>query len=237
MYKCVIVDDQTEALDLIRDHVLKMPQLKLIKMTTDPAEALTFINSNKPDIIFLDIEMPGLSGIEFVDNIKAKWGNDIPKIVFTTGYSKYAMEGYEYGVTDYLLKPISFSRFNKCIDRIIDELNKRQIYEKLNFFFVEENGRKSKINFENIVYIEGAGNYIIIASSEAKKIVYKSMNAIQEILPGSKFIRVHKSYIVSVDKVKAIRGNQLIINIKENDKHIPIGITYKENVLKQLGVN
>jgi two-component system, LytTR family, response regulator len=237
MYKCVIVDDQPEALDLIRDHLLKMPQLQLLQMTTDPAEAIAFINTNKPDIIFLDIEMPGLSGIEFVDNIKAKWGNDMPKIVFTTGYSQYAMDGYEYGVTDYLLKPISFARFSKCIDRIIDELNKRHTHEKLNFFFIEENGKKSKIDFENIVYVEGAGNYIIIASSETKKIVYKSMNAIQEILPGSKFIRVHKSYIVSIDKVKAIRGNQLIINTKENDKQVPIGITYKENVFKRLGIN
>jgi DNA-binding LytR/AlgR family response regulator len=206
-------------------------------MTTDAIAALAFLDTNKPDIIFLDIEMPSLTGIEFIDNLKAKWGNNIPKIVLTTGYSDYALSGYEHGVIDYLLKPITFNRFKKCTDRILDELDKRNTRaDKPGFFFAEEDGQKVKINFDDIVYVEGAGNYIVIVTCENKKVIYKSMNAIQELLPCDKFMRVHKSYIVAIDKVQAIRGNEISVNIKDGDKNIPIGITFKENVLKQLGI-
>jgi two-component SAPR family response regulator len=113
MYTCIIVDDQTEAVVLIKDHVTKIPSLSLLLATTEPVEALAFLDKNKPDIIFLDIEMPGITGIEFIENNKARWGNNMPKVVFTTGYSNYALSGYEHGVKDYLLKPVSFIRFKK----------------------------------------------------------------------------------------------------------------------------
>ena len=237
MFNCIIVDDQPESLDLLKDHISKTPQLKLVYMTTEPKEALSYIYENKPDIIFLDIEMPGLSGIEFVEAIKSKWGNDIPKVVFITGYSQYALEGYEHGVTDYLLKPASFSRYSKCISRILDDLNKHNFSEKPNFFFIEEDNKRVKINCDNIIYIEGAGNYIILFTKESRKIIYKSLNAILEVLPHNKFMRVHKSFIVAIDHIQAIKGNELIIKIKDIDNQIPIGITYKDNVLKQLGIN
>jgi two-component system LytT family response regulator len=238
MYTCIIVDDQTEAVDLIKDHVIKIPLLTLLHATTDPVEALAFLDTSKPDIIFLDIEMPGISGLEFIESNKARWGNNIPKIVFTTGYSNYAINGYEQGVTDYLLKPISFIRFKKCIDRIIDDLDKQNKQpDKPAYFFVDDDGKKVKINFDTIIYIEGAGNYILIITSDAKKIIYKSMNSMEDILPRDKFMRVHKSYIVAANKILAIRGNQITLDFKNPDKVIPIGITYKENVLKKLGIN
>jgi DNA-binding LytR/AlgR family response regulator len=238
MYTCIIVDDQTEAVGLIQDHVQRIPQLSIQLMTTDSITALAFLDSHKPDIIFLDIEMPGLTGIEFIENIKAKWGNNIPKIVFTTGYSEYALLGYEHGVVDYLLKPITFSRFKMCIDRIIDELDKRNAAsEKTSFFFVEEKGQKVKINLEDIIYIEGAGNYITIVMNGSKKTIYKSMNALHDLLPLDKFIRVHKSYFVSANKIQAIKGNNVIVKVNDSIKDIPLGIKHKENVLKHLGIN
>lgn len=238
MYTCIIVDDQIEAVDLIRDHVLKIPKLSIILMTTDSIAALSFIKDNKPDIIFLDIEMPGLTGIEFIDNVKAKWGNNMPKIVFTTGYSNYALSGYEYGVIDYLLKPITFSRFVKCTDRIINVFDKLNYsVDKPSYFFVENQGKKVKINFDDIVYIEGSGNYIIIVNNDNKMVVYKSMSSIQELLPCDKFIRIHKSFILAINKVQAIRGNEIIIKLKDAEKSIPIGTTYKDNILKQLGIS
>jgi two-component system, LytTR family, response regulator len=238
MYTCIIVDDQPEAVGLIKDHVSKVPQLSVLLMSTDSIEALTFLDKTKPDIIFLDIEMPGMSGIEFIENIKAKWGNNMPKVVFITGNCEYALSGYEYGVVDYLLKPISFVRFKKCIDRIIDDLDKRNTpAERPNFFFVEDNGKKVKINFDDIIYIEGAGNYIIIVTGEIKIVIYRTMNALQELLPDNKFMRVHKSYILAINKVQAIRGNELMISVKNTEMNIPIGVTYKENVMKQLGLN
>jgi two-component system, LytTR family, response regulator len=238
MYTCIIVDDQQEAVNLIKDHVLKIPQLSIQLTTTDSIAALTFLDTNKPDIIFLDIEMPEISGIEFISNIKAKWGNNIPKIVFTTGHTGYALSGFEHGVTDYLLKPITYSRFKQCTDRIIAELDKRNSPAgKPDFFFAEVQGKMVKINLDEIIYIEGSGNYIVIVTDENKMIIYKSMSAIQELLPCDKFTRVHKSYIIAVNQVQAIRGNEIIIKLKDAEKSIPIGKTFKENVLKLLGIN
>jgi DNA-binding LytR/AlgR family response regulator len=207
-------------------------------MTTDSVAALEFLDKNKPDIIFLDIQMPEINGIEFIGNISAKWGNNMPKIVFATGYVDFAFSGYECGIVDYLLKPVTFIRFKKCIDRIIDELDKRnnQI-DKPTFLFVEDDGRKVKINFDDIILVEGAGNYIIIMHYEHKRVIYKSMMAMLDLLPPDKFIRVHKSYIVSINKVQAIRGNEIIVKLKNEEKAIPLGITYRENVLKVLGIN
>jgi two-component system LytT family response regulator len=173
MYTCIIIDDQPEAMSLIKDHLLKTPQLSILLMTTDPVEGLSFLDKHKPDIIFLDIEMPEITGVEFVENIKAKWGNKSPKVVFTTGYCDFAITGFEHGVVDYLLKPISFVRFKKCIDRIIEDLDKRAHHpEKPDLFFAEEDGKKVKINFSDIIFIKATGNYIFIHTFEAKKIVY-----------------------------------------------------------------
>jgi DNA-binding LytR/AlgR family response regulator len=237
-YTCIIVDDQPEAVDLILDHVQKLPQLSVLFSTTDAIAALSFLNKTKPDIIFLDIEMPDISGLDFMENLKLKWGNNMPKVVFTTGYSEYAISGYEFGVYDYILKPVSFSRFKISVDRIIDELDKRntQAANKPNFFFVEDEGRKIKVNFDEVIYIEGAGNYIVIIMRDSKKILYKTMNAMQELLPFDKFMRVHKSYIIAISTVQAIRGNEIILKVNNNEKNIPIGITYKESVQKQLGI-
>jgi two-component system LytT family response regulator len=237
MYNCIIVDDQAEALDLIYDHVSKVPSLNVDLMTTDSIEALAFIDKKKPDLVFLDIEMPGLSGIEFIESIKDKWGNDIPKVVFTTGHSDYALSGYEHGIADYLLKPITFCRFKQCIDRIIDELAKREpITINQDYFFIEDSGKKVKFNFENIVYIEAAGNYITICLNGSKKTIYKSMTGIQDILPGNKFSRIHKSYIVALEKVQVVKGNEIVVQINNNERTLPIGVTYKENLMKQLGI-
>jgi two-component system, LytTR family, response regulator len=238
MYTCIVVDDQLEAVDLITDHVLKTPKLSLSFSTTDAVAALAYLDKQKPDVIFLDIEMPELSGIEFLENIKSRWGNDMPKVVFTTGYGDYALSGYEYGVCDYILKPVSFSRFKKCIDRMIDELDKRSgpVTPKPDFFFVEEDGRKVKINFEDLIYIEAAGNYVVLIMHEFRKTIYKSMNAMQELLPCDKFMRIHKSYIIALHKIKAIRGNEVTILANGIEKSLPVGITYKEKLELHLGI-
>lgn len=237
MYTCLIVDDQTEAVELIKDHVSKVPQLSLQFATTDAVDALAFLDTHKPDVIFLDIEMPGITGIEFIENLISRWGNDIPKVVFTTGYGEYALTGYEHGVFDYIMKPVTFARFKKCTDRFIDELDRRVKAGKPDFFFVEEEGKKTKLKFDNIEYVEGAGNYIVIVTPENKKIVYRTMNSMQEILPADKFIRVHRSYIVAIDKIHAVKGNELVIKGTKGDKPVPIGISYKTEVMKLLGLN
>ncbi len=238
MYTCIVVDDQTEAVELLVDHISKTPQLSLRKATTDPIDALAFLDKERVDIILLDVQMSGLSGLELIENLKAKWGNNMPKIVFTTGYNEYAISGYENGVADYLLKPIVYSRFRKAIDRIIHdfELYRGQPVSN-DFIFAETNGKKLKINFSDIAYVEGARNYIIIATEKQKIITYKSMNSLQNLLPREQFMRVHKSYIVAVSKIQAVRGHDIFVRYKDDNKSIPIGVTFRENVLRQLNLN
>ncbi len=237
MYNCIIVDDQAEAVDLISDHVSKIPRLTTQLKTTDAIKALSYLDLNKPDIIFLDIEMPEINGIDFTANLKTRWGNNMPKIVFTTGHSNYALSGYEHGVADYLLKPVTFTRFKQCTDRIIDELDKRITHkQRPDFFFVDNNGEKVKVSFESIIYIEAAGNYVTIVTSEYNKTIYKSMNSMQDILPRDRFVRVHKSFIVALSKVQSVRGNEIGIRGRNGEKFIPVGVTFREHVLRQLGL-
>jgi two-component system, LytTR family, response regulator len=237
MYTCIIVDDQAEAVDLIRDHVSKIARLTISLSTTNSIEALVFLDRNKPDIIFLDIEMPGMTGIELTRTLKAKWGNNMPKIVFTTGHADYALTGYEHGVADYLLKPVTFIRFKQCSDRIIDELDKQHTRTGTpSYFFIEDGGKKVKIPFEEIIYIKSEGNYLTIVSENRKKTIYRSLNTMQELLPGSRFFRVHKSYIAAIDRVHSVKGNELVVHVKQEERCLPIGVTYKENVYRQLGI-
>jgi DNA-binding LytR/AlgR family response regulator len=237
MYTCIVIDDQPEAVELLKDHIGNTSMLSLKAATTDPMEALAFLDKEHVDIIFLDVQMPGITGVEIIENLAAKLGHQMPRIVFTTGYSDYAMSGYEYGVADYLLKPVSYSRFRKAADRIIHDLDAhRGQTVKADFIFADVDGKKMKINFNDIIYIEGARNYIIVAGVKQKIITYRSMNSMQEILPSEQFMRVHKSYIVAINKIQALRGNEICVLVKEEGKYIPIGITYKEKVLKQLKI-
>lgn len=237
MYTCMVVDDQVEAVELMKDHIDKTPLLALKMATTDPTEALAYLDNQHLDIVFLDVQMPGITGLEIIENLKAKMGNNIPKIVFTTGYNDYALTGYEYGLADYLLKPVSYSRFRKAIDRIIHDLDMHSPQPvSLDFVFIEMDGKKLKLNFPDLIYIEGARNYIIIATVKQKMITYKSLNAMQGLLPAGQFMRVHKSYIVAVDKIQALRGSEICVQVHGENKYIPIGVTFKENVLRQLKI-
>lgn len=237
-YTCYIIDDQLESVNLIKDHVEQTPQLEVKLATTNAIEALNALDSDKPDIIFLDIEMPEISGIDFIDNIYSKWGNNMPKVVFATGYNEYAIQGFEYGAVDYILKPVTFSRFKKSIDRILCDLERSNTIEpSLDYFFADIEGKKVRINFDDIIYVEGARNYIIIAMSEKKTIIYKSMRSMLEILPDKDFIRIHKSYIGSIHKVHSIFGNNLVFNVGNKEIKIPIGVTFKSEVLSRLQIS
>ncbi len=237
-FTCLIVDDQKEAVELIENHVKKIDSLELVLATIDPLEAISLLDKHKVDIIFSDIEMPEISGIEFIESLKEKWGNDMPKIVFVTGYDNYALEGYEHGIVDYLMKPVSFKRLKKSVDRILNDLNKiKDSSSTHNFFFADVNGKKVKITFDDIIYIEAARNYIIIATDESRHIIYRSMNSVLEVLPHDKFIRVHKSYILAIDRIISIRGSEFLIERKNKKIDIPLGITFKKRVLKRLNIS
>jgi DNA-binding LytR/AlgR family response regulator len=239
MITCIIIDDQKEAIGVIEDHLKKFAQLTLIAVFTDSLEGLEFLEKKQVDLVFLDIEMPNLNGLDFIESLRSKKGKDIPKFIFTTGYHKYALSGYEKGVIDFLIKPIGFTRFKMSMDRLIDawkdpsSLNKN-IHKE--YFFMELDGIKIKINYENIMYIESERNCIHIYEKKVKRTFYKTMNYIESILINNEdFIRVHKSFIISINYAERITSSDIVMNIGNGKKKtISIGRTYKEAVLKKL---
>ena len=239
MIKCIVIDDQTDSIELLADHIQKRKDLKLIQSFTNPLEALSFLESNQVDLVFIDIRMPHINGLEFIESLRAKYGNNVPSFMLITGSDEYALPGFEQGAIDYLLKPIGEKRFRIALDRFFNRNQKNKgVSEKGEYFFAEINGnKKQKINFKDISFIESAGNYVaIFGDNDLKEVIYKSMNAMQEIVPADNFIRVHKSYIVSVNHIHAIKGNGLIMNRNGTTMNVPIGVTYKNITLKKLNL-
>ena len=238
MITCIIIDDQEEAIGIIADHVANKQELKLVKTFTNPLEAMQFVEKNKIDLVFIDIQMPHLNGLDFIETLRSKNGANIPKFIFTTGYNEYALSGFEHGVSDYLLKPIGFKRFNIAIDRLLSNWVKpvTSATPTNDFFFADVDGKKMKINFKDVAYIESSGNYITVFGNNLKVLLYKSLSSIQEVLSPEDFVRVHKSYIVSIHYIDAIKGNEIFLKIDGKSKDIPIGATYKDAILAKLRI-
>jgi two-component system LytT family response regulator len=237
MINCIVVDDRQGSIDVIVNHIKKKPELQLLETFTDPLEAMQFVEKNRTDLVFIDMQMPHLSGLDFIESLRVKKGNEIPKFIFTTGHTEYAIPCFEQGVRDYLLKPIGFKRFNIAVDRIILDLKGTSSLGNNNqFFFADVEGAKKKINFKDIAYVESSGNYVKVIGNKLKVLIHKSMNSIQEILPIENFIRVHKSYIISIQHIETYKGPELTFNVNEEIKKIPIGATYKEELIKRLKI-
>lgn len=237
MINCIIIDDQQEATDVIQDHLKRITQINLKKVFTDPIEGLKYLENNQIDLVFLDIEMPNLNGLEFIESLKEVNGKNIPKFIFTTGYHKYALSGFDHGAIDFLVKPIGFKRFNismeKFMDYIKNPIAQNSILNK-DYFFVELDGAKFKIQYNNIAYIESDRNYIHIVEEKTVRKICKPMHYIENLLKNhDNFIRVHKSFIISDRFVEIIKGNDIVMNVNGTKKTISIGRTYKDNVLKK----
>lgn len=236
MIKCIIIDDEQHSIDLIKAFCSKIHFIDLIGEFNDPISAIPFIGSNAIDIIFLDINMQSLSGIEFVKQYK------LNNVIFITAYSEYALDSYEFGVMDYLLKPISFDRFlastQKILSRKLKEIAERSIDNKTqkDYFYIKTDREKYiKINFKEIIYIEGLKNYISIHTNQDNIITLLNMKSIEDFLPKNSFIRVHKSYIINLDFFDSIEGNKIRLNTVSNE--IPLGNTYRSFFLQKLDKN
>jgi two-component system, LytTR family, response regulator len=234
MIKCIIVDDELHGLNLLKKHMAQVSFLSLEFATTNPLEAINKIITEKIDLVFLDIHMPQMSGLEFIQTINGK-----SKVILCTAYAEYALEGFEHNVVDYLLKPISFPRFLRAAQKamnIIEQEKPTDMGTADDFIFVktEQKGKMVKINFAEVHYIESLGNYVRFVSPASKIVALFTMKEVQSILPQHRFVRVHNSFIVNLDWVTGIEGNELII--KNNAQKIPIGITYKDTVLTALGI-
>ena len=234
MMKCIVIDDEPLAVDLIVAYLNRLGDVEIVATTNDPLEALGILQTKNVDLVFLDIEMPNITGLELVKTIR-----DLPQFIFTTAYPQYALDGFELNATDYLVKPIPFPRFVKAVSKA------RQLYEltqseekpqaiQSDFIFVKSEYENIKINTQDITYIEGLKDYIKIHMKGSAKSVLTllSFNAILDKLSYQKFLRIHRSYIVNIDHVTSHQKNKLIVN----DERLPIGDTYKNEVLKKLGI-
>ena len=224
---CIIVEDEPLALKRTKEYVGQVSYLNLIGSFTNAFDAIGFLKENAVDLVFLDIEMDGFTGIEFIESLSTN-----PQIIITTAYDKYALKGFELNVADYLLKPFRFDRFLTAVERVYDFLNKDKKEDK-NFIFVKTEYRLERIAFTEIYFIEGMGDYRNIQTDLKKILTLKTFSDFETELPIHCFCRVHKSYIVSLDKIISIEHNR----IKIRDTLIPISDSYKDRFFNLIGIN
>jgi len=227
MIKYIIVDDETASHDNIKDYASNLSYLSFQKSCYNAFEALDYLNKHYIDLIFLDINMPKLSGLEFLKTL-----SNPPKIIITTAYKEFALEGYELNIDDYLLKPFNFSRFVKSVSKVSDALSIKaspiQNTETIEDtkIFIKEDKKYYQIKLKDILFIEAYGNYVKINMVDRIIVSHQTLTSFTHNLPESQFIRVHKSFIISIDKIELIEGNRIHLR---NHK-IPIGKMYKLNV-------
>lgn len=231
--KCLIVDDEPLAINLIASHIEKVDNLEIAGSCKNAMEAMSALRDKKVDLLFLDIQMPEITGLDFLKTLK-----NPPKIIITTAYRQYALEGFELDVVDYLLKPISFERFIKAVNKYYERadssikiIGEESLQEKSKdtYIYIKERKKVLKIYLKDIIYIEGLGEYIRIHTKDKPVITKNNLKVFEEKLP-SNFIRIHKSFIVSVEYIKAFTAN----SIETSEKELPIGRSYKKAVLKAL---
>ena len=224
---CLVVDDEPIAREGIMEYIRQIEYLHAVAQCKSAAEAAGLLQKNSIDLIFIDIQMPKLTGIDFVKALA-----DPPLIIFTTAYSQYAMEGFELDVVDYLLKPISFPRFLKAVDRAQSYLyaRKKELSITQDFFFIKCNGMIEKITMLDVLYIEAMANYVIIHTRQKKYITYLTFSGIEEQLPSQLFIRIHKSYLVALSAIQTIDGNDVIIG----SIRIPLSKNHRNEVMARI---
>lgn len=244
MIRCLAVDDEAYATKIIADYIAKIPFLELVGTTTSAITALTQVQQGGVDLVFLDIQMPDLTGIQFLKLCGSKC-----KVILTTAYPEYALDGYEHDVLDYLLKPIAFDRFLKAANKAhayfmpiktasatiqptpnLDHTIPSPTNAAAEYMFIkgESKNKFLKVNYDDILYVEGLKNYVSLFTAEQRLVTYQTLRDLEKQLPQPPFYRVHKSYIISVDKIRMVDGNQVYIG----DQAIPIGETYRDGFLK-----
>ncbi len=237
---CIIIDDDKLSRKVVREFVERTDTLNLIdsyESAVDAINALKNIDENI-ELVFLDIEMPDMSGMEFMQSL-----DNYPQIIIISAKENYALEAFEYDVVDYLLKPVSYSRFFKAITKTIKRTNESigfrytpQVVNSDDEIFIKKNSTLVRLKYNDILFIEALENYVTVATFDEKYTIHFTMKAIEKKLPSIKFKRVHRSYIVNVNTIKGIEDNSVIIQLKNGTKLIPIGKSYKENLMKDLNL-
>ncbi len=229
--KCLVVDDEELARTLLDNYISRLPQLELVQKCATPLEALGALQEQEIDLIFLDIQMPELSGIEFLRSLGTK-----PMVIFTTAYSEYALEGYQLDVIDYLLKPFGFERFVQAVNKATElkmlksKAGERADPKEKDYLLVKADHKIHKLKFDDILYIQGMREYVAYYTPSGKILSLVALKKLEELLPANKFLRIHKSYIVNKEKVTTLEGNMVHLA----DVKLPIGNLYKAMVSEQI---
>jgi two-component system LytT family response regulator len=223
---CIIIEDEPLAMKRTKEYVGQVSYLNLVATFQNALDAIGFLKEHAIDLILLDIEMDGLTGIELIHSLNCN-----PQVIITTAYDKYALKGFELNVADYLLKPFRFNRFLTAVERVHDHLSKEKQQQK-NYIFVKTEYRLERIALNDIYFIEGMGDYRNVQINSRKILTLKTFSEFETVLPLNLFCRVHKSYIVSIDKIISIEHNR----IKIKDTLIPVSDTYKEQFYKLIGL-
>ncbi|MBN2425752.1 MAG: response regulator transcription factor [Calditrichaceae bacterium] len=231
--KCAIIDDEFLARQYLKDYISKVPFLELVGDFNSPLKVIDLLNTNNLDLLFLDIQMPDISGLEFIKTLDRQ-----PYIILTTAYKEYALEGYELNVTDYLLKPFPFNRFVKAVNKVAEQIRKNKLSADVNdknmtltqleddFITIRADRKYYKINYNDLIYIKGQKAYVTFYTTKDTITALASFKKLEEKLPANQFIRIHKSYIVSIKQIHTIEGNSVEIA----KKILPIGKSYRKKL-------
>jgi len=227
MIKTVIVDDEPLALEILQTYIGQLDDVDLVASCQNAIEANKVLQTQEVDLIILDIQMPQITGIEFIKSL-----SNPPLVIFSTAYPEFAVEGFELEAIDYLVKPISLDRFLKAINRANEmlQVKKEGGKEEENFFFVKADKKLMKVAHDEILYIEGLKDYVIIKKIEGKIITLQTMKSLEEKLPKDTFLRIHRSYIINLTKINAVVGNMIEIMVDGKTKHIPVGKSYRDQL-------
>lgn len=235
---CLIVDDEPLALDILENYICRVPNLQLVRRCGNALEAYEYLQDHEVDLLFLDIHMPELTGIDFLRSLSRR-----PAVIFTTAYPNYALDGYNLDVLDYLLKPIAFDRFLKAVNKAARFVRrgKGEPYrgaepagetaaEARDFIFVKADYKMVRVNYNDILYVEGMKDYVKIHVPGQRIVIHQTMKNMEESLPSDRFMRVHRSYIVALHKIEAVDGNMLHVG----GAKVPTGASYREELVELL---
>ena len=239
MINALIVDDEPLAQDILETYIEKMPDLHLVQKCSNAFEANEALKQHDIELMFLDIQMPQLTGTDFLRSIA-----DPPLVIFTTAYPNYALDGFELNAIDYLLKPISVDRFMKAVNKAIDQIELKRksqagtiTEEGPDYFFVKADKKLVRVNYADIIYIEGLKDYVIIRLPEDRVITLQTMKSLEEKLPQDRFMRIHRSYIVNLDRIEALDGNMVEVKEKGKMKDLPVGKSYRDQLQARIEEN
>ncbi len=228
--KCIIIEDDELSRKVLEEYIRKTDQLDLVASFHNAIDAINHLgHDTKIDLVFLDIELPHMSGVEFLESLQLT-----PQVIITSSKEQYAVKAFDFNVTDYLLKPIRYPRFYKAVDKAFKMEKLYEVNRIDDEIFIKKNSTLIKLAYDDILWIEALENYVVLNTENDKYTIHFTMKAMEKTLPKYKFLRIHRSYIVNLRKVTAIKEKNLILNFSNKTQELPIGKSYRDRLLKEI---